>query len=329
MKTQLGILSLFITLLLVACYPKQYQLSHLSNQPSGNSQSQFKGKYSEFIDSTETIIAEWYHYVISQDKDGKYIERRFFPETHTITSEVRYNDKNLDIKDGLATYWYDHGDMSKQGNYIGGEEDGSWSYYHRSTGKLSETGNYILGDKIGNWKSYDAEGWLRAEKTYVANEREGKFITYDSLNTIINEGIYKADTIFQQSNIPKPLVQSGTLRVVEEMPRFYDAECEALDGESKEKNICAQGKMLSYIYQNLRYPSDAREYGIEGMVVIQYVVDTTGYITDIKTLKGICQSLQDTSESVVKSMPKWVPGMQRGRKVKVKYTLPIRYKLEG
>jgi len=308
---------------MVGCYPYLQQLSY--EQPA-QLQSQFKGKYTEYLDPSESPIIERYHYVISQDAMGHYIERRFFPETMTLTSEVRYRDKALESIDGLSTYWYDHGDMSKQGNYIGGKEDGTWSYYHRSTGELSEIGRYKLGDKVGTWKSYDDKGRLSAEYEYLNDIREGKFVTYDSLNTVTNDGLYKADTLYQQSNPPKPIAKPETFKVVEEMPRFYDPECEAMT-DPKERDRCSQGKMLMHIYKNLKYPADAREYNVEGMTVVQFSVDTLGNITDLVTLKGICQSLQESSEAAVRSLPKWMPGMQGGKKVKVRYTLPLRYKL--
>lgn len=118
--------------------------------------------------------------------------------------------------------------------------------------------------------------------------------------------------------------------IVEQNPRFPGCENE---GSKAEKEACAKKKMLEYIYGNLKYPAIARENGIEGSVVIQFVVNKQGRIDDITLARGIGAGCDEAALKVVKGMNKlpkgWTPGKQRGKAVKVKYTLPIRFKLEG
>jgi protein TonB len=106
-----------------------------------------------------------------------------------------------------------------------------------------------------------------------------------------------------------------------------------MSGSNKEKEECAKGKMLQYIYKNLNYPAIARENGVEGMCVIQFVVDRTGSVTGAKVVRDIGAGCGDAALKVVNGMnnmaQKWTPGQQRGRPVKVLYTLPVRFKLEG
>jgi len=119
-------------------------------------------------------------------------------------------------------------------------------------------------------------------------------------------------------------------KVVEQMPRFPGCEDK---GTEKEKEDCAKTKMLEYIYKNLKYPAIARENGVEGQVVLQFVVDKDGSITDTKIVRDIGAGCGSAAESVVNGMnnmgQKWVPGKQRGRPVRVLYTLPVKFKLEG
>jgi protein TonB len=119
--------------------------------------------------------------------------------------------------------------------------------------------------------------------------------------------------------------------IVEQSPRFPG--CEDMDGSKEEKEACAQKKMLEYIYGNLKYPAIARENGIEGQVVIQFVVDKDGSINDINLVRNLEGGCGEAALKVVKGMnnlpQKWTPGKQRGRAVKVKYTLPVKFKLEG
>lgn len=119
--------------------------------------------------------------------------------------------------------------------------------------------------------------------------------------------------------------------IVEQSPRFPG--CEDMSGSKEEKEACAQKKMLEYIYGNLKYPAIARENGIEGQVVIQFVVAKDGSIEDIQLVRDLEGGCGEAAVKVVRGMnslpQKWTPGKQRGRPVKVKYTLPVKFKLEG
>ncbi|MEZ4910536.1 MAG: energy transducer TonB [Saprospiraceae bacterium] len=129
---------------------------------------------------------------------------------------------------------------------------------------------------------------------------------------------------------PKKQEEEEIFKVVEQMPRFPGCEDKGTD---KEKDDCAKGKMLEYIYKNLKYPAIARENGVEGQVVIQFVVDRQGKISEAKIVRDIGAGCGAAAESVVLGMndlpQKWTPGKQRGRPVKVLYTLPVKFKLEG
>lgn len=120
-------------------------------------------------------------------------------------------------------------------------------------------------------------------------------------------------------------------KVVEEMPRFPAPECENLS-TMQEKKQCADRKMLEFIYKNIKYPAIARENGVEGTVVIQFVVDTDGSINDAKVVRDIGAQCGQEALRVVNLMNEeglsWVPGRQRGRAVKVQFNLPVKFRLE-
>ena len=130
---------------------------------------------------------------------------------------------------------------------------------------------------------------------------------------------------------PPPPAEEEIFKVVEQMPRFPG--CENSGGTNAEKAKCAEGKLLQYIYKNLKYPAIARENGVEGTCVIQFVVDKDGSVKQVKLARDIGAGCGEAARKVVEAMnnmpEKWTPGKQRGRSVKVYYTLPIRFKLEG
>ncbi len=115
-------------------------------------------------------------------------------------------------------------------------------------------------------------------------------------------------------------------KIVEENPAFPG--CESIS--QKEKRVtCAEEKMLRFIYENIQYPAIARENGVSGLVVLSFVVEKDGSISNINILRDIGAGCGDEASRVVSLMPKWNPGKQRGRPVRVQFTLPVRFKLEG
>jgi len=86
--------------------------------------------------------------------------------------------------------------------------------------------------------------------------------------------------------------------------------------------------LMKYLSNSIRYPSSARRMGIEGRVTVQFVVDQAGEATDIKVLRGLSGDCDNEAMRVIKEMPKWTPGRQSGRPVKVQMVVPVNYRLE-
>ncbi len=127
--------------------------------------------------------------------------------------------------------------------------------------------------------------------------------------------------------MPEPEVEE-IFQVVEEMPRFKGCEHES---DKEKRKICADQKMLEFVYSNIQYPSLARENGIAGTVVLRFYVDTDGSVRDISVVKEVGGGCGAEGLRIVNLMNeggvRWIPGKQRGRKVKVWFNLPIRFKL--
>ena len=85
--------------------------------------------------------------------------------------------------------------------------------------------------------------------------------------------------------------------------------------------------LLNFLGQNLKYPQDAFKQGIEGRVVVRFTVSKEGSIKDINVIRSLSPSCDAEAVRVVSIMPKWVPGMQKGKPVDVIYTLPFSFKL--
>ncbi|MCX2742889.1 TonB family protein [Mangrovivirga sp. M17] len=89
-----------------------------------------------------------------------------------------------------------------------------------------------------------------------------------------------------------------------------------------------QEAWMKYLNNNLKYPAKARRMGIEGRVYIQFIIDKTGELTNIKVVKPIGGGLDEEALRVIKNAPKWNPGKQRGREVRQRMTIPVYFRLQ-
>ena len=113
---------------------------------------------------------------------------------------------------------------------------------------------------------------------------------------------------------PEPVKEEETkvFDVVEQMPSFPGGP----------------SALMQYLSSNIKYPVVAEENGVQGRVVCTFVVEKDGSITDVRVVKSVDPSLDKEAVRVVKGMPKWIPGKQNGSAVRVKYTVPVTFRLQ-
>ena len=89
-----------------------------------------------------------------------------------------------------------------------------------------------------------------------------------------------------------------------------------------------QAALFEFISKNVKYPDDAVKKKVEGKVFVTFVVDTDGKITDVSLMRKVFPSLDAEAIRVISAMPNWIPGKQKGQVVRVKYTVPIMFRLK-
>jgi protein TonB len=115
-----------------------------------------------------------------------------------------------------------------------------------------------------------------------------------------------------KTEAPKPEVENKVFDVVEQMPSFPGG----------------QSALMQYLQSNVKYPVVAQENGVQGRVVVSFVVERDGSITDVQVVRSVDPSLDREAQRVVRSMPKWIPGKQNGQAVRVKYNVPVSFRLQ-
>jgi TonB family protein len=118
--------------------------------------------------------------------------------------------------------------------------------------------------------------------------------------------VAEADTIVKDD-------AKGVFDVVEQMPQFPGGAPE----------------LMRYLSMNIKYPEEAHQAGVMGRVIVTFVVEKDGSISEPTVIRPIHSSLDAEALRVVSAMPKWEPGMQNGEPVRVKYTVPITFSLKG
>ena len=125
---------------------------------------------------------------------------------------------------------------------------------------------------------------------------------------------------------PEPEIE-GIFKIVEQMPIFFD--CEHLENQKAQK-ACTDSLLLDFIYDHLQYPAIAKTKGIQGTVIVQFVVEKDGNLGDVRITQDIGAQCGAEALRVIRLLDgqkKWRPAGSRDRNVRVQYNLPVKFKL--
>ena len=134
------------------------------------------------------------------------------------------------------------------------------------------------------------------------------------VSTVLKDTAKPVEVKYIPVEVSDKLKGTPLYEVVEQMPEFPGGGMAAV---------------LEYIQKNMQYPESAKKNGTQGRVTVQFVIDKEGNVTEPKVIRSVDKELDAEAIRLVKSMPKWKPGMQKGEVVAVKYTMPVLFKLEG
>lgn len=107
-------------------------------------------------------------------------------------------------------------------------------------------------------------------------------------------------------------LEEKVYEVVEEMPSFPGG----------------QGAMFEFIANNIQYPIVAEENGVQGRVLVSFVIKKDGSLSNVRVVKSVDPALDKEAVRLIKSMPKWIPGKEKGQFVNVKFTVPVTFRLQ-
>ena len=135
------------------------------------------------------------------------------------------------------------------------------------------------------------------------------------MDEVVDEDVTEG---FVESFVPSPIEgededpENDVYQIVQEMPKF--------PGGDKE--------LIQFVADHIKYPEEAKKAGTQGRVYVGFIVEPDGSLSDFKVLRGIGHGCDEEALRVAESMPKWQPGMQRGKAVRVQYLIPVNFKLQ-
>jgi len=296
--------------------------------PTYQPQKKVRKKFIGQMDEGSTHLYSNYYFMVEKNSKGEFVKKTFYPDTRQITHYYPYSDNKLKEQNGYAKEWWDNGDMRFEGNIKNGKRTGEWKIYNISKEySLTVKGQYIDGEKDGIWVTHNEKNILVDETSYKNGKLNGPYKVFDKEGKLIEKGIYKNDERIEQEFLDDESKPGGAeMKIVETMPRFKGCE-KILDKEKKKE--CSDNKMLVFIYSNIKYPAKARVNDVQGRAIAKFMVDKTGKIKNVTIKRGVCKEIKSEVERIIKMMPDWHAGTQKGEPVKVWFTLPVSFKLQG
>ena len=172
----------------------------------------------------------------------------------------------------------------------------------------------VIGTKKGTVTGPDGKFKLEVSE---GDELAAMYVGYETMKVVVNKVFSAAGNSYviglrKEGNTPKANTNKA-FDVVEQMPQFPGGH----------------SKLLEYITRNLKYPAEAETNCTQGRVIATFVVEEDGSISNAKVVRSIDPLLDAEALRIINTMPKWQPGMQNGKAVRVKYTIPISFNLPG
>lgn len=176
---------------------------------------------------------------------------------------------------------------------------------------------------------------VEIEEVIIEEDKPELMETSVEADTVVFEEVRQTVPFFS-GDLPEPAPaikekdEPEYFLIAEQMPRFPG--CEDIAGGKEEKVRCAEAKLLEFVYSEIKYPSIARDNGIEGAVIASFIVHSDGTIRDVKIIRDIGAGCGQEVKRVISLMNehgmRWTPGRQREKPVSVQFTLPVVFNIE-
>ena len=171
--------------------------------------------------------------------------------------------------------------------------------------------------RLIEWKTYDKTAIDIGTLNIQDDDDEVEETVIESTETTQEEVIEDVEVLEEDLDVDVPFA------IIEDVPLFPGCE----NVKKSERRKCFQDKIQRHIAKNFRYPEIAQEMGIQGRVHVQFIISKDGSITGIQS-RGPDKNLEKEANRIISKLPKMIPGKQRGRAVRVPFSIPINFRLQ-
>jgi TonB family protein len=248
------------------------------------------------------FVGDDFFVVSSYDSNGNLVVSNGTGEWHNVY-EWYGVDHKIEVKGKLSNW-------KKEGEWVCSFANGEILYKEIFKGDLFQSGYYTRPDG------------RRKEQYYI--ELKNKFLPPCKLEAtekfLYDDRLTRNDYSFF-SFLPKPRVYNPALDTISDDRKVF------LVVDTPPEYVGGLEAMYKFISRNMRYPASARKMNIQGSVFVGFIVEPDGTVSEAAVIKGVSDDCDQEALRVVKMMPKWIPGKQNGRAVRVKFILPMKFKL--
>lgn len=243
---------------------------------------------------------------------GSYLvglEQGYWEYRNRRGSLIKQGTYNQGVQDGK---WLIHvGDTRIEGVYADGEKVGEWTAKYRN-GRTKRFCNYKQGEYDGAYMAWYEDGTMRDSGLYVNGKKEGEWKYYFEDGRLSQYALYSDG----QTDSSQYCNKAGEL--IPKGQEIYWQDASFPGGEMA---------MFQFVSENVAYPQEAVENGIQGIVYVQFMVGLDGDLSEIKVLKSPDVLLSNEAIRVIERMPPWIPGKEHTQVKSLLFTLPIHFRL--
>jgi len=284
--------------------------------------------------SFKPAVSGWRYYVVTEKKDDLWYREAYYLPEKSMAMRGLYKDKDCTIAAGEIIWYYPNKNIKSLISYKDGKEEGTALRFHEN-GMMSDSANYTDGHRKGISLGWDEEG-NQVDSSNFDGNGNGVVVKWYEDGTVYFAGRLTNDTT--KINRWTYYHHNGKLMATEDYVNGKVIHCSCSDemGVQLDSSLCvekeahfpgADRNWINFLERNLNADVAVRNRAPEGTytVMVQFVVDKEGHITDIKPLTKFGFGMEEEVIRILKKSPQWVPAIQFGRNVKAYRKQPVTF----
>lgn len=276
------------------------------------------------------------YYVITEKKDTLWYRQAYYLPERSMAMDGWYKDKDCNTAQGIVLWYYPNRILKSRGAYVNGKKEGIWLEYDEE-GRMNDSATYAAG-RIKGVRMKWYPGGMPSDSMQFDGAGNGVEVSWYEDGSIASAGYWVLDTL--KKGRWKYYHRNGNIMATEDYMDGERTACHCFDETGKELAACEEKEAefpgadyawIRFVQRNLRpdVPIRNRAPLEHYTVIVQFIVDTAGKVTQIEPLTHFGYGMEEEAERMLKQSPRWLPAQQFGRKVKAYRRQPITFVVQN